>query len=309
MIERPRFRWPRERESVPAWIRAGGRAAAEAVRRRCDLAALHRLAKRWRYRHVRGPVIVYQMGRVGSVSVYRPLRARGLPHPVYHVHNLVGLDELERKIRAARARPALSLEQIARDREIARLIRSHPERRWNVVSLVREPVARHVSAFFQELDEYYPGIRAEYEAGRCDLDALRAGFWARHARHQLDAWFDEQLKPVFGIDVFAAPFPTERGYLVARRGRTTLLLIRLEDLERCVRRAFRDAFAIPDMRVGRDNGADERWYRDLYRRFLAELVVPGSYLDEVYRSRFARHFYTPEELARFRTRWTRGARH
>ncbi len=302
----------------PWWMRGAARGARLAAGRlRPAWSAVHRavdgLVRRWRYRHLTGPILVFQMGKVGSWSVYRPLRDLRLPQPVYHAHHLVGLDAREAELRSTVGSQAPSVRKIARDREVARLVRSDPATRWNVVTLVREPVARNVSTFFQVLDELHPGIRAAYADGlrpedrdvRRHVELLRADFWDRFGDHFPDSWFDEQLKPTFGIDVFEVPFPAERGYLTIRRGRITLLVIRLESLEQCAEPAFRDAFRIPKVRPGRHNTADEKWYRDLYRRFLDGFVVPDEYLTRMYASRFARHFYTATELARFRARWSR----
>ena len=44
-----------------------------------------------------------------------------------------------------------------------------------------------------------------------------------------------------------------------------------------------------------------------YHRFVARGELPGDLVDAVYRTPLAQHFYTDEERARFRDRWT-GAR-
>lgn len=294
-----RFRWPRPGEGVTQWVRAGAGAATRVAR-----VAILRRAQRWRYRHGADPIIIFQAGKVGSRSVFGALKRLQLPHPVHHVHHLMKLDELERVLRSSRASPAASLGQITRDRQVLREIERNPGIRWNVVSLVRDPVARNISLFFQEMDEYHPGIQAQHAARTHRLDTIRDAFFNRHAKYGSDGWFDEQLKPVFGVDVFAAPFPTDRGYLTIRQPRATLLLIRLENLDQCAHDAFREAFGIRNVRPERENTAADKWYRDLYREFLDGLVLPASYLDAMYESRFARHFYTPDELVRFRTRWT-----
>jgi hypothetical protein len=47
----------------------------------------------------------------------------------------------------------------------------------------------------------------------------------------------------------------------------------------------------------------EKAYGDLYRRFLDGLHPPAEAIERAYSSRLVRHFYSPEEIARFRRRW------
>ena len=61
--------------------------------------------------------------------------------------------------------------------------------------------------------------------------------------------------------------------------------------------------ALDNFALVESNTADDKSYADLYAAFRRELTLPEPYLDRVYGSRFARHFYTPDELAAFRRKW------
>jgi hypothetical protein len=51
------------------------------------------------------------------------------------------------------------------------------------------------------------------------------------------------------------------------------------------------------------NEAADKVYADVYRCFEKLLRMPRQYLDRMYSSRYSRHFYTPAELAEFRSHW------
>lgn len=260
----------------------------------------------WWNGRLAGPIVVYQPGKVGSQSVYQSLSGLRLPHPVHHAHFLTGFDDLERMMRTALADPVRSLGKLALDREVQRALQERPNAPWNVVTLVRDPVARNISTFFQTLDAFYPEVQVQYSAGTHSMEVLHRRFLdIGFNKVSPDQWFEEQLRPVTGIDVFAVPFPWRQGYVVIRQGRVRLLLIRLESLEACAAQAFWEAFGIPRFRVPRYNTAEERWHRDLYRRFIDTLVLPEPFLRLMYDSRTARHFYSPQEIASFQSRWTR----
>jgi hypothetical protein len=112
------------------------------------------------------------------------------------------------------------------------------------------------------------------------------------------------VKEVFGIDVYARPFDTGRGFDTYGEGRFSMLVLRLEDLNARFAEAVHQFLGVRKARLKTVNKAEDKWYGDLYRRFVSEVTLPDGYLDGVYGSKFARHFYTPQELAAHRWRWS-----
>ena len=51
------------------------------------------------------------------------------------------------------------------------------------------------------------------------------------------------------------------------------------------------------------NRAAEKPYPRHYKEFKDWLVLPAEYLDHMYGSKFAQHFYSPSELERFWQKW------
>jgi hypothetical protein len=112
------------------------------------------------------------------------------------------------------------------------------------------------------------------------------------------------LQAVFGIDVFASEFPKERGYAVYAAENASLLVIKLEMLDGCAADAMRDFLGIHNFVLNNANIGEEKEYKDIYKAFLRSIVLPEDYLNRMYESAFARHFYTDAELAQFRARWS-----
>jgi hypothetical protein len=79
--------------------------------------------------------------------------------------------------------------------------------------------------------------------------------------------------------------------------------VRLEDLDRVASIAFGEFLGADVANVVQRNEASDKVYADVYRRFTKLLRMPPQYLDRMYASRYSRHFYTPAELAEFRSRW------
>jgi len=166
---------------------------------------------------------------------------------------------------------------------------------WRVIVPIREPVAQAVSAFFH----------ASAARGRTTLDPaparrelLAEGWLERPAR-----WFDQEVGPALGLDVYAtgeAPVatPLELGSDTVR-----LLVVRLEDAATTPDALGRFLGLGAPVAVPPRNAASTRGYADSYRAFVANPGLPAEALDEAYGSRYARHFYSAREIAAFRARW------
>jgi hypothetical protein len=250
------------------------------------------------------PIVVYQMGKVGSSTVYRSLRSLGLPRPVHHVHLLNDLDTLEERARELYPDPVETLAQIEKGRRLRRRILRSRGTTWHVISLVRDPVQRNVSAFFENLTELIPDVYERRAHNDIALADIKAAFLDQYDHNAPLTWFQSQLEPVFGIDVFAVPFDIEKGYATYETPTVKLLVIRLENLMTCGETAISEFLGLDEFELVAANIGRDKRYRDLYAEFERSAALPVSYFARMYASRFARHFYTDEEIDGFKRRWT-----
>jgi len=250
------------------------------------------------------PVIVYQMGKVGSKSVYDSLQALKPTVPIFHCHLLNHLDAIERSIIKSRVDPKETLVEIKRGKELRKLIIGGSHKKWNLITLVRDPVSRNISAFFQNITELIPDVYERYHHKLIGIDDIIKVFLYEYDHKAPLYWFDSQLKEVFGIDVFANDFPVTQGYQIYEDREARLLVIRLEDLNGCVGKAMEEFLRIGNFKVSNKNGASEKPYAKIYGEFLRHIVVPITYIDAMYNSKFAKHFYSGEEIQKFKEYWT-----
>jgi lipopolysaccharide biosynthesis protein len=255
------------------------------------------------------PILVYQMGRVGSKTMVDSLaswsQVTGSGLEIHHVHVLANLDEMAESIKRERISPRDTLAQIKKDKALKEKIEANRDRRWNIISLVRDPVARNISTFFFNLPELLPEWQNRLKTGKLSPQQLWELFSETESIHRAPiAWFDSQLKSVTGIDIFARSFPREKGYeIYTRDSRFNVLVIRLEDLDRCAENALRDFLGIEGFKLKNTNRGSEMGYSDLYKEFVNQ-KIPSLYLDRMYASQYARHFYSEEEIREFKRKWS-----
>lgn len=262
-------------------------------------------------------MLIYQMGKVGSTSLSLSLKQELSDRPIFHIHYLT--ESLINSI-AVHNRTEFRPDMVKRCRNNwdSMLVREKlnaglGDKKLKVITMVRDPVARNISAFFQTLQIDHDTERSCYhlrsfygfETTATDDDVSTLGpFFLSHFEHDTPlVFFDRELKGVLDVDVFATRFPKEKGYAILESDRAEVLVLRLEDLDQCVQEAIREFLGLEHFELGKFNVGKSKGYGGMYRTFLKTMALPASYLDQMYESRYARHFYTDHELAKFRDRW------
>ena len=267
-------------------------------------------ARRDHVREIRGalnqgrtPVIVFTMAKSASTSVEVSLMQ--LPElAVYKAHRMPPA-RIRAYYRERRRLGEREPHQYVDDLGVAlyeTVVR--PGVPAKVVVLVREPIGRNFSAYFHILDVLWRRADA-YSA--LTAEQIAAGFLDK-GRHRVPLdWFDEEFRPVFGVDVFADPFPQERGFARFRAGPHDVLVLRADLDDEQKARCLADWLGRERFEIVRMNEADQKHYAERYAGAKRQLRLPDAYLNEMLDSRYARHFFTPGELARLRESWSRGS--
>jgi len=230
------------------------------------------------------PVLVYQMGKVASTTIVVSLRWCG--QRAIHTHTLT---------------------EDHRSRLANRLIKSG-RKGWKIITLVRDPVARDVSSFFQNLNNpnhpYY--LNSHSYIGSLSTKELGNHFISKicdSSQHCFE-WFNQQLLPTFLVDVFSKPFEKEKGFQIYNTEQAEILLIRYEDLWGKGKIALADFLKLKsDFNWVRGNLSSEKYYTEQYNAFKQKFIFPKEYLKRVYGHPYTRHFYTNDEIKSFMQGW------
>jgi hypothetical protein len=258
----------------------------------------------------KNPLLLYQMGKVASRSVEASLRDILIDMPIIHFHYLT-----EESIAIAEDfyyEDAHGLNRhlksdLPHDLFTSYFIRSYIgenqliNRRWKIITLVRDPVARNISGFFESIAFTIPDLYRRIESITTSelLDAFM-----KMIEHEVPlTWFDLELKPFFGIDVYSTPFPKGKGYKIYTDEMADMLLLRVEDLSKTFSVAISEFLGIDGVKLISANTAKEKGYYDLYKKFVDNVELPPSYLEKMYDSKFCQNFYTEEEIQKFYAKW------
>lgn len=219
------------------------------------------------------PVFIFQMAKVGSSTVFFSLKDfyRGF---LLHAHDFSPHHRLS-KVRA-----------------LYQYYQKHPEAPIKLITLVRDPINRNISTFFQDYERYNG---EQFEGSQLTHKTLKANFLNNLKHEQPLIWMD-RLKDQFGIDVYSKRFIGKDHLLFGNEQNVELILFR-HDLDNERKAALlREFLGLKKLEVRNFNTSIRRVYGAAYRNFKKELKLPQAYLDRMKNSRYYQHFYAAEEI-------------
>jgi hypothetical protein len=244
------------------------------------------------------------MAKVGSSTITWALRAVDGLH-VFQVH-LLHPDSL-RRLRAGLRKRGRWLARLQSDMDVrGRVLYKgliKPGLKAKVITLVREPIGRNCSFYFQNLDILWQTADAHE---RVEMSRLVGGFQDRFDHQGCLNWFDSEFKPVLGVDIYEHPFPHDAGHARISTDRYDILVMRSDLGDASKKRCVEEFLGIEGLTLAPKNVGSEKPYAATYRKFLDALELPEAYVNEMLDSKYTRHFFSPDEITTLRTKWLRG---
>lgn len=225
-------------------------------------------------------VLVYQYRKVGSSTINKSLSACGIKCEQLHI-----LTD-DRGLECVRTVQERYRQKVK-------------EKGVKIICLVREPIIRYISEL---MHASYISKRAIYYTEPGLIDNLKKGLL--DDLHFCKEWFDKELKYFSGIDVLSLPFDKEQGYSIYREGKVELLLLTLEKLrdnEKVIGQFVGDDnFVLID-----DNVTSTKISKYTYEDIKKEFKISTEMMEMAYREFPVEHFYTDEDIIKFKNKWTR----
>lgn len=239
------------------------------------------------------PYLIYTTGRVGSMALHYSLEERGAF--AFQIHTLNASKLIENQ------QPGTAVWAY---RHIVA-----PGRPAKIINLFRDPLAVMISDFFPKL-RWITGQKEAYF--RYSVDELCAIFNTRYfedGRHlEKLNWYENEMEASLGIDVYSQASPRDTGHIQFTYPRYDVLLIRTELDDRIKGDIIGQFAGLKDFTIIRRNEGETKDYGDVYKAFKQRLIVSEEHLNQIYQSRYARHFFSANEIDKMRTRWQQSER-
>ena len=188
-----------------------------------------------------------------------------------------------------------------------------------IITMVREPIARDYSAFWQafssdvmhawRMPETFNDYQRMYDwfldlitnGTDYTINYLKTSF-PQTWRNEF-SWFDEEIKQYLGIDIFEYPFDREKGYSIIKRGKVSIFLFKLEYMSK-IQEELSDFIGLKKLSDNNANEAALKDYSLAYTEFKKMVKIPRDYVKNYYENNSKMdHFYTENEKKSFLSKW------
>ena len=275
------------------------RKSARMIRRSAKRREVAKRAKAIRSGRSEMTVLVYQMGKVGSSTISFSMRTAGIE--CEHVHRV--LPETIKAVRKQHLQRGVEPKDERVGLAIGRRLRESNEP-VRIITMGREPISRNISAYFQNLSEFFVGE----ELNSIRVDGAIETFLEEYPHQTPVKWFDDEFETATGLSVYRGGFDFEKGYEIFTEGKYSVLCLRVEEPDETKQIALEEFLGRKDIILTSANVANQKAYADLYREFKNQVVLPEEYIDNLLQSKYATYFYSGKELERIREGWSKNRR-
>lgn len=245
--------------------------------------------------------VVHTIGKVASSTIYEAIKSIAGNH-CYHTHFLQK-DKIQQVSKKLQNVGKTVDGHIADSLEVLNLLSDNTQmRKLRVVSLVRDPLARNVSAFFENLELY--GLDPK---NLPDAPSLIATFLERSHLNTMDEWFETQFSQVFDLKKRDIAFSKKAGCGLFQRHGVDFMILKAE-LENWRKERMLQAWLnTEDISLKDANVTANKSVSNHYTAFKKELSRHFDKVCSLYDSPWFNHFYSQEESRQFKAYWQQAA--
>jgi len=237
--------------------------------------------------------VVYSPGKTGSSTVYYTLMKEFPLNKVLHVHFLSD-DWIEDRI----PKQAGVTNKKVRNQVLAYKVYKalKKKKKIKVITLIRDPFSRGVSAYFQN-------AALRNQAKSKDLESIRREIINYSKDVSLD-WFQTDFNKFFNYNIFNYPFDKKQGTKrITIMDRFEVLLLKTNQLRIKGKQEIEEFLGITIDSLLNVNKRDESSVADIYNKIRDYYYEEMDPFNEKFNSQFTQHFFDSDELESLRLKY------
>ena len=230
------------------------------------------------------PILIFTMAKVGSLSVYFSLKNSLKRNSIFHFHSL-DEDEVNEGVKMC-----FDNNIYPGSKSPVFLINSkiiEKQKKVRIISLFRDPLERNISAFFDAFEFYTNSKPEKYEGSIEDLLKL---FHEKLPHDYPINWFEKQFFEGLNLNVYNYGFNKDIGYQIIKNDNTEILLISSHLTDELKELLIKDFCGLKEFKLKNQNISSNKDYATLYQNFKNEANFDESYLNELYESKYVKHY-------------------
>jgi hypothetical protein len=226
------------------------------------------------------PVFVFQMGKVASSSIQYSINKYYNGYSV-QAHKFSS-DHHELNVR-----------------KLYQYYHSTSNQAIKIITLIREPISRNVSAFFENFKRE---TGKEFKQSNFTVNELKHLFLENFNHNVPLFWIDNNIKKYFKIDVYTEKF-SDGGYQFYKLDNIELLLMKHDLADNTKEQLIKSYLNIKEFKLINKNIGNNKTYGFSYTAFKKNVKLPDDYLNKMRKSKYFNHFYSKEEIDDVISKW------
>jgi|SRR5690554_795485 len=265
-------------------------------------------------------IIIYNMGKVGSTSMYESLIKAFPNQDIYHLHRL-NTDYLKQREKMIKSdvygkkhySRHLTTSLLWKPQWVKSIIETHDYNNLKIITMVREPISRNISLFFQWIDfeeteqsyrfksrnNNYP---FDIVTPKNDISELYECFFNNFVHDSHLDWLKTEMNTVINLDLLDSPFNLKNGYSIIQSEEAEVLVLKLESINSNFKSAMNDFFG-KEFDLINANESTNKDINKVYKEFKKNIKFPELYINTLYESDYMKHFYSDAEIESFKIKW------
>lgn len=252
-------------------------------------------------------VLIFTVGKVGSSSIYSTCLANE-NIDAYHLHH-ISPQALQAQSAAFVNNPEMMHDHLKTALLLAER-KALQNENLKVINLVRDPVSRSLSHFFQ--DYFAPSsmnlknlLQQIDEFGEEKMATEIIKMFLAKSRHlEPFNWVKTELSYILQDEPYKHPFNKDDGYNIIENKNVSLLTLQCEIDDKQKLNAVSEFLDLSFDDIVTSNITGDRNVGNIYKKVKSLMKLPTEYLDMMYKNEYCEHYYSQKQLAAFREVWS-----
>jgi FkbM family methyltransferase len=246
------------------------------------------------------PILIYQVGKVGSSTIYNSLKKSIFDVPIYQVHNIHTSQELYNK--EQQNSYVESSHHLLLGIKLNEIIKNKKNIKWKIIIGVRDPIHRWLSDIFQNINERYSNLKNTN--GTLDKSKLINYFVKSLDSNPMEKWFYDELFNTFHVDISTINLDKSKGYTICKVNGVEILFYTMESLKNSFEIMMKEFLPSHNIKMEKANEASSKDYHADYKFIQNVVKFELKYLEEYYyNNSVAKYFYSNQRLKEFIDKW------
>ena len=249
------------------------------------------------------PLIVYTMGKTGTKSIYNSLLTANLRRPLFYLHCLSREGTFFANRLSMTSAHSAPVKNYWVSLYLNKIISGNSNISFDLISCVRDPIAVNISGFFQTIEHWIPNFNSMLRNKSIDIQDMVKIFFDQYPHNFPLNWFDNEVRNIFDVDVYDSNYNHDTGYQSIQNNKAHMVIFRLDKLEKFCAVGLQKELNLHNIKLSKHNISKNKSYGKIYNSFLDTIQIPEDYLNMMYKSKMAKHFYSSEELDTLKQNW------